>query len=201
MKKWLAVLALCPLFAIGQETGESCAKIEDSTKRLACYDTVFLNKEISQNTENVSEKKQSVWQYLQNKDEMRASVRYSAVNASLNTANFSFPYGESKLELILRKDPEYGNDVMFVIGNGQFNTCFNGCKITVKFDDQKLETFSMIGPDSGSHDTLFIDGKKNLARFMDKLKKSKKLTVEVAFFNHGKEQFKFDIDGLEWKHF
>ncbi len=39
-------MTLCclPAFALANETGESCSKIEDSAKRLECYDSVFVKK-------------------------------------------------------------------------------------------------------------------------------------------------------------
>ena len=44
MKKLLVGLCLLPVFAVANETGESCSKLEDSSKRLECYDSVFLKK-------------------------------------------------------------------------------------------------------------------------------------------------------------
>ncbi|OIT25322.1 hypothetical protein [Glaesserella parasuis] len=198
MKKLLTALCLFPAIALATETGESCAKIEDSTKRLECYDGVFLKTE--QKTNEVKVEK-SQWEYEQEKDELRNSITYRADNASLNAVDFGFPYHGSKLYLTLRKDPKYGNDVMFFI-NGQFNGCMiNSCKITVKFDDGKLESYRMVGSDSGSNDTIFIENAKSVKTFVDKLKKSKKLIVEASFYNYGKGQFTFDTQGLEWKHF
>ena len=68
MKKLLVGLCLLPVFAVANETGESCSKLEDSSKRLECYDSVFLKK-----TDVVDENKaiQSKWEYGQNKDELR----------------------------------------------------------------------------------------------------------------------------------
>ncbi len=195
MKKLLAPLLLFPIFAVAQETGESCTKLEDNTQRLACYDSLFMK---SEQTENETK---TAWEYSQEKDEMRDATTYYATNDSTNTANFGFPYGTSKAEIILRKSPKFGNDVMFSIHSGQFNSCFDGCKITVKFDNQKLENYSMMGTDDGSSDVLFISGSKNTKRFVDQLRKSKKVIIEASFFDHGREQFIFETDGLDWKHF
>lgn len=197
MKKLLCALLLLPIFAFATETGESCAKLEDKEKRLNCYDSVFLTIKIKE--DKVEQKAE--WSYSQDKDEMRGEVSYRAMNLSKNEANFSFPYGSSNLSLMLRKDPEYGNDIMFSILNGQFNICFNGCKIAIKFDNQKIEYYPMVGSNDGSSNTLFIDGKKNRQRFMNNLRKAKKMIVEASFFDHGKEQFTFDVHNLEWKYF
>ena len=197
MKKLLVGLCLLPVFAVANETGESCSKLEDSSKRLECYDSVFLKK-----TDVVDENKaiQSKWEYGQNKDELRNATTYKAMLSSNNAVNFGFPYESSFMYLALRKDPKYGNDVVFTV-NGQFNSCYDSCKITVKFDDNNLETYRMVGSDGGSNDTIFIESQKSMKTFVSKLKKSKKLIVEASFYDHGKEQFTFDTQGLEWKHF
>jgi hypothetical protein len=197
MRKLLVGLCLLPVFAVANETGESCSKLEDSSKRLECYDSVFLKK-----TDVVDENKaiQSKWEYGQNKDELRNATTYKAMLSSNNAVNFGFPYESSFMYLALRKDPKYGNDVVFTV-NGQFNSCYDSCKITVKFDDNNLETYRMVGSDGGSNDTIFIENQKSVKAFVSKLKKSKKLIVEASFYDHGKGQFTFDTQGLEWKHF
>lgn len=197
MRKLLVGLCLLPVFAVANETGESCSKLEDSSKRLECYDSVFLKK-----TDVVDENKaiQSKWEYGQNKDELRNATTYKAMLSSNNAVNFGFPYESSFMYLALRKDPKYGNDVVFTV-NGQFNSCYDSCKITVKFDDNNLETYRMVGSDGGSNDTIFIENQKSMKAFVSKLKKSKKLIVEASFYDHGKGQFTFDTQGLEWKHF
>lgn len=197
MRKLLVGLCLLPVFAVANETGESCSKLEGSSKRLECYDSVFLKK-----TDVVDENKaiQSKWEYGQNKDELRNATTYKAMLSSNNSVNFGFPYESSFMYLALRKDPKYGNDVVFTV-NGQFNSCYDGCKITVKFDDNNLETYRMVGSDGGRNDTIFIESQKSMKDFVSKLKKSKKLIVEASFYDHGKGQFTFDTQGLEWKHF
>lgn len=198
MKKLFITLCLTPIFAMAAETGESCSKIEDNTKRLACYDDIFVKKESKSDELKVVESK---WRYEQDKDDLRNATTYMAVLASNNTIDFGFPYNGSSMDLTLRKDPKYGNDVIFAV-NGQFNGCIiESCKITVKFDDGKLESYRMVGSDGGDNSMLFIENNKAMKTFVDKLKKSKKLIVEGNFYNYGKGQFTFDTQGLEWKHF
>lgn len=198
MKKLLIALCLTPFFAVATETGESCSGIEDNAKRLACYDDIFVKKESKSDEPKVVESK---WRYEQDKDDLRNATTYMSVLASNNTIDFGFPYNGSSMDLTLRKDPKYGNDVIFSV-NGQFNNCIiESCKITVKFDDGKLESYRMVGSDGGDNSMLFIESSKAMKTFVDKLKKSKKLIVEGNFYNYGKGQFTFDTQGLEWKHF
>ena len=179
MKKLLIALCLTPFFAVATETGESCSGIEDNAKRLACYDDIFVKKESKSDEPKVVESK---WRYEQDKDDLRNATTYMAVLASNNTIDFGFPYNGSSMDLTLRKDPKYGNDVFFAV-NGQ------------------LESYRMVGSDGGDNSMLFIENNKAMKAFVDKLKKSKKLIVEGNFYNYGKGQFTFDTQGLEWKHF
>lgn len=195
MKKVLLLATLFSTSTFAQNGVESCIKINEDNQRLSCYDELFLKE--SQTEENTKSK----WEYVQDKDEMREAVSYRATNLSNNSVNFGFPYGESNAAIILRKDPSLGNDVMFSIISGQFNSCFDGCKIAVKFDNEKLENYAMVGTDDGTSDLLFISSAKNMKRFTEKLRKAKKVIVEAQFFDYGRAQFQFDVSGLDWKHF
>ena len=211
MKKLLVGLCLLPVFAVANETGESCAKLEDSAKRLECYDSVFL-KSPSQSEKELQEKldtelaklevELASWQYKESKDEMRNKTSYFASKLSNNAVNLTFPYqGGSKISLMLRKHSEYGNDVMLSLSKGQFTCRIDGCHISVKFDEGNVEKYSMSEPESGTNDVLFISDSKSIKKFMDKLKKSKKMVIEVQIYDYGRAQFTFDTQGLEWKHF
>ena len=65
MKKIFIALCLLPVFAVANETGESCSKLEDSGKRLECYDSAFKADEQSVKTDIQN------WQYIEKMDEMR----------------------------------------------------------------------------------------------------------------------------------
>lgn len=211
MKKLLVALLCVPSLSLAQETGESCSKIEDRAKRLECYDSVFLklpsqeDKELQQKlNEGLAklEAERISWKYREAKDEMRNKTSYFASKSSNNSLELSFPYqGGSNLILTLRKHSEYGNDVMFSISKGQFSCRIDGCNISVKFDDGNIEKYEVSESESGSNDVLFISGNKNMKKFMDKLKNAKKMVVEAPIYDHGRAQFTFDTQGLEWKHF
>lgn len=195
MKKVLLLATLFSTSTFAQNGVESCIKINEDNQRLSCYDALFLKE--SKAEESIKSK----WEYAQNKDEMRDAISYRATNLSTNSVNFGFPYGESHAEIILRKSPDLGSDVMFSIISGQFNSCFDSCKIAVKFDNEKLENYTMVGTDDGSSDLLFISSTKNMKRFTEKLRKAKKVIIEAQFFDYGRAQFQFDVSGLDWKHF
>lgn len=211
MKKSLFILCCLPTFVFATETGESCSKIEDNTKRLECYDAVFLKspsqseKELQQKLDDGLAKlkaEMASWRYKETKDEMRNKTSYFASKTSNNTIELSFPYqGGSSITLMLRKHSEYGDDVMFTLSKGQFSCRIDGCNISVKFDDGNIEKYEVSEAESGSNDVLFLSGRKSMKKFMDKLKSAKKMVIEFPIYDYGRAQFTFDTQGLEWKHF
>lgn len=133
---------------------------------------------------------------------MRDSSTYYAVNISLNEVQFDFPYqGGSNAFITLRKGKELGDDIIIGVNKGQFKSCIRNCKIAVKFDNEKVENYTVVGSDSFANDMLFLSGDKSIKKFADKLKTSKKVVLELDFFQRGREQFSFNIEGLDWKHF
>ncbi|MEG9532522.1 hypothetical protein [Mannheimia indoligenes] len=200
MKKLLLPLFIISPFAFAN-TPDACLAIETDTERLQCYDTYF-KKETKSESNNVEETAKASWEYSEQKDEMRNSSTYYAINISLNEVQFDFPYqGGSNAFITLRKDKEFGDDIIIGVSKGQFNSCIRNCKIAVKFDDEKVENYTVVGNNSFTNDTLFLSGNKSIKKFADKLKTSKKVVVELDFFQRGREQFSFSIEGLDWKHF
>ena len=138
------------------------------------------------------------WEYNSDTDKMRGTTTNFADNPSLNSANFQFPYnGESHLHILLRHSSD-GNDVIFTIDKGQFHCKYDGCEISVKFDNEPIKSYSVGEADSGKTDVLFLSTGE--AAFINKLKKSKKVMIEAPFFNEGRQQFEFNTIGLDWKY-
>lgn len=134
------------------------------------------------------------WERQEDVDQMRGTKTSFTYTTSLNKANFPFPYnGGSSLELNIRNRKQDGISVALIIKKGQF-TCHDECSIHAKFDDGKIERFSAARSSSGKPDLIFISAN---GKFVAKLKKSKKLTIEADFYNVGSEQFQFDIAGLK----
>lgn len=138
------------------------------------------------------------WQYKTTKDDMRGTTTSFATTVSTNTVNFDFPYnGGSKLLLTLR---ETGNqkDVMVTISKGQILCGIQWCDLSFKFDDGAVQSITMSEPDNHSSEMLFVVYDKTEDKIINQIKSSKKLIVEVPFYQEGKKQFTFDVSGLEW---
>ena len=146
-------------------------------------------------SENVKPKN---WQYETSKDEMRGVESRFATTVSANTVDFDFPYnGGSKLILALRKRGS-DVDVMVSITKGQILCGIQNCEAAFKFDDGAVQSITMSEPDSHASDLLFVAYDKTESKIISQLKNSKKLVIEVPFYQQGKKQFTFDVSGLEW---
>lgn len=135
------------------------------------------------------------WEYRNKTDQMRGTNTRFAESTSTNKINFSAPYsGGSHLELTLRERSQDGLNILFTISKGQFQ-CVTGCKFFAKFDEGKIYEIAATNSSSGKVDTIFVEDE---APFLQALRQSKKLIVEMEFYQEGSKQFVFNTAGLKW---
>ena len=109
-----------------------------------------------------AEAQKSKWEYNTQKDEMRRSEAHFATVNSENTIEFDFPYGEQPGILTVRRDPQYGLDLMFSVPSGQILCSgFGDDYINAKFDDGPIRRFGCSGASDGSSEVSFIASPKN----------------------------------------
>lgn len=146
------------------------------------------------------------WNVSYQNDEMRGTAQKFIQNDSENEVNFEFPYnGGSGMSIVLRskkvelKDGQKPEDLkpteaLLVISKGQFMcSSFDDCHVSVKFDNEKIQKFTMTGASDSSSDVIFFS---NSASFIKNLQSHKKLFIEASFFQAGEKQFKFNVEGL-----
>ena len=194
LKKKTSILAwvglvLLVLYGIG-----TCAeKSTDSKPLQASSATAPSNQAEGEDAANSQN-----WQYETSKDEMRGIESKFATTVSTNTVNFDFPYnGGSKLILTLRKRGSEV-DVMVSITKGQILCGIQNCEAAFKFDGGSVQSITMSEPDNHSSDMLFVSYDKTESKIINQLKSSKKLVIEVPFYQEGRKQFTFDVSGLKW---
>lgn len=135
------------------------------------------------------------WEYSSSEDAMRGEARRVASLKSETVIYLNRPYhGGSSVALCIRSHPKFGSDIFFSLDNGQFFLDPFGDSISVKFDDGPIENFRCVGG-KDSTDLIFISNYKG---FLAKLKTSKRLIVELPFFQEGEKQLSFSTAGLEW---
>jgi predicted oxidoreductase (fatty acid repression mutant protein) len=127
------------------------------------------------------------WQYSSSKDEMTGTVINFANNESINTVNFQFPYGGEQHGTIQIWD----NNIIFNIQKGQL-VCNDSCLVLVKFDDGTAINYiaKKIGDDSTQ--LSFLD-----SEFLEKMKKSKQLKIQVHAYQNEFPIFIFDVSGFK----
>lgn len=141
------------------------------------------------------------WTYDQTTDEMRGTKSKFASIVSDNVVQFGFPYDSgSNLNITLRKLSNDPTEVMFTISDGQYscNTISGNCFAAVKFDDGNIKNIELNGTNDYSSDVVFIANDYDVDNFIGSLRKSKKLIVELPFYQEGRRQFSFTISGLDW---
>jgi hypothetical protein len=138
----------------------------------------------------------SDWDYSESFDQVRNATIYHASLESENAADFDFPYqGGSKLTMTVRWHPKYGQDVIFKISKGQFVCGVEDCSGTINFGSGP-QTISLSEPTDNSSDTLFISDASDV---IDQLKKTKRVVVELPFYQEGNRQFTFEMTSfLAW---
>ena len=140
------------------------------------------------------------WIYsAQDEDMGRGVIRYATI-VSETTVDFDFPYnGEQHATLTLRKHPEHGNDIIVSIERGQILVdMFGETRVPVRFDEKEIRKYAANPAADHSSEMVFLQG---FDRFIDQVKKSKKLRIELQFFQEGSNTFEFDITGFDYAKF
>lgn len=144
------------------------------------------------------------WTPSYQNDEMRGTAQKFLTLDSENSADFDFPYnGGSELSIVLRskkttlkkgQKPEelMPTEALLLISKGQFLcNSYGGCHVSVKFDQDKIKTYSMNEAADGSADVIFFSAPSG---FIKNIKSHKQVIIEAEFYQEGKKQFKFNLD-------
>lgn len=137
----------------------------------------------------------SDWKYYEEEDKMTSKKIVSATVSAAEMLHFDFPYsGGSKAKFTIRK--QNGRiDIYLRVSQGQFNSSFSGGNLKIRFDQNPLKVYSFSGASDGSSDIIFINSAKDI---ISRIKSSKKMLIEVEFYNEGLRQIEFNVEGLEW---
>lgn len=135
----------------------------------------------------------SKWVYSDDTDAMRGTKTFYATRLSDDEQKFDFPYKGGKAQLMLRRRPSDGLNVLVTI-EGQF-ICHSDDTVAVKFDSQPIQRYPCSEPSDGSTGVMFIN---NTKRFVTNLKTAKTVIIEAPFYQEGRRQMTFDVQGLQW---
>ena len=133
----------------------------------------------------------SSWQHETTPDDVSQKPIETDTLMSDTMHNLGFPYsGGTTARLILRHHPRYGNDILFGINKGQLICApYEGCAVTVRFDNDKPVRVHANIPADYDTTTLFLHG-----NVMNKIKHAKMIVVEATFYQEGERAFVFKTD-------
>lgn len=140
----------------------------------------------------------SRWMYSADKDDIDDATVYTAAVISTNTIELDFPYrGPQHGQLMLRRHPRHGRDVILTIERGQILcSTYSECKVLVRIDDGPIQRLQGNEPADNSSEVVFIPLYQT---FMKKLPTAKKVRVQVQMFQAGEQTFEFDVSGFDPK--
>jgi TonB family protein len=81
-------------------------------------------------------------------------------------------------------------------GSGKLFFCgFSGCTVRLRFDNGKIESWSATDSGNGSNSSLHF---VQVANLISRLKRSRRVIIEVPIFEEGPTAFEFFVDRLVW---
>ena len=142
----------------------------------------------------VSAPSYGAWGSSSKTDSMTGKDIHFAYSTSINQVIFKWPYGTVRGHLAVRNHPRYGKDVYFEVDKGHI-LChtMDPCSVLIKFDGNNPVSFRGIKPSDGSTTTVFVTG---FDKFIKLASKAKKAIVEVEFYQSGRQEFVFDVEGF-----
>ncbi len=142
-------------------------------------------------------KRLSQWDYQTYQDEMSGKLAQTAAVTANERLSFRFPYnGGSFATLLLRKHPRTGTDVILMVDKGHFLcNSYDGCSVSIKFDDGKPVRYSANPPADHSRDALFLKPKATL---ISAIKRAGTVRIEAQFYQDGNRVMTFQTEHLDW---
>lgn len=136
------------------------------------------------------------WIYEEREDKMTSKMMYQATLEASHPLELKFPYEGSVAAIgLLYKNNK--NAVILAVSKGQFMAGADDQSIKVRFDTAKVETYLCSASSDGNSERLFINSS---TKFLNKLKSSSKVVIEVEMYQNGLKQMEFNCHGLTWNH-
>jgi hypothetical protein len=117
---------------------------------------------------------------------------------SNNEIDLDFPYGKTRMDMGVRytNGKLYSGGGILLRSKGQFHgdeSDVYGGYIRVKFDDGPVKKYRYLGSADNSTGQAYIEADHS---FVSNLKKSKKVKIEIGYYQNGNQVFEFDTAGL-----
>jgi hypothetical protein len=142
----------------------------------------------------------SNWEYGENVDKMSGKVTNWAMSNSTNKIAMKFPYNGGSEGTIIA----FEKNVKLFFTKGQVMCSnYSGCRIQVKFDDEKPELYNAVGPDNGQSNHVYLGQEfneiKGARQFLEKLKTAKRVMISVEMYQENSPVWEFNVAGFQPK--
>ena len=114
---------------------------------------------------------------------------------SENMARLDRPYEPAQVQLIARHNANGTYDVMFFVEAQILCRDYENERINIKFDESPVRHFECRKASDGNSGYIFISP---ATRFVEQLKNSKTLLVELTLYDNGTQQFRINTDGFDF---
>jgi hypothetical protein len=139
----------------------------------------------------------ATWSYDSCSDKMDGKKGLFATCTSTNQVYFDFPYNGGSTFTLMVRNEDHQNNVILLIDKGQFQTGIEGSYGRIKFDDEEPMRITYNESTTSRSDLVFLSP---ASKIISKLKKAKKVMIETQFFQEGRQQAEFNVEGLKWDH-
>ena len=138
------------------------------------------------------ERTNGAWSYSNREDGMSGKHIGQARLESTNTISLDFPYqGAQRGSLILRRHPQWGNNLIVTIEEGQILCSSYDCRVVVRLDDGQPVTYSGTEPADNSSETVFLP-----YSIVKKLQAAKRVRVQLNVHDNGAQVLEFNVKGF-----
>ena len=138
---------------------------------------------------------ENTWQYENVIDDTSGKKFIGGYVTSNNNYELDPPYsGGTSAYLMLNKHPRFGTKVTIQVNTGQLHCQYNDCYVDVRFDDEEVIKQYVNGAADSSNNMYFF---RNTNKVINKIKSSKKMYVELTFFQQGAKTFEFNTENLD----
>lgn len=139
----------------------------------------------------------AAWAYETTSDRMGRGNSQIASVESKDPVALEWPHNKrQRATLYLRRHSTGRLDAFLVVDPSQFDCSISGCYVTLKFDAGKATRWGASPADNGRSEAIFFNDPGTL---LQRLRKSKVLLLEAAFFRQGRHIMEFSVGGLTFK--
>ena len=157
-----------------------------------------VNKAVADNSgdKNIPSASTEKWMYSKTVDRAGSTV-HKAIITSPNVLTFTFPYAGGSTATLTIREKNNDTNVYLDVSKGQFNRSFQGGAARIRFDNTPSAIYSFSAAENGRANIVFFDSPEAL---IDRMKKARKMVVNVNFYAQGSRQIEFNVANLVWNH-